>query len=136
MGSPKGNPRTVRYPPEFKLKVVRTALEKKLTPAEVAQVYGIGQSTWYHWKTAFEQGGEEALRRMRQRSVDGSKPPPGGAQEKLREDVLAAKRQFPFFGAERLWHWVRRTMFLPVSRGLVRRTLKQEGTGLPPATKN
>jgi transposase InsO family protein len=46
-------------------------------------------------------------------------------QEKLREQVLEVKRKHPYFGVLRVWQWLLRTMFLPVSFRQVRRTLAE-----------
>ncbi|MBI3098415.1 MAG: DDE-type integrase/transposase/recombinase, partial [Planctomycetes bacterium] len=135
MKGPSGRRRRPRYAPDFRLKVVRTALEKDMTADEVVRLYHIGKSTWQKWKAEYQEGGEEAL--LKENSADE------GAEDKAktpttppewRNHVVATKRQFPFFGAQRVWHWLRRTLYLPITPREVKETLREEGlvTPVPP----
>jgi len=127
MGRKPGRPRNVRYTPEFKLKVVRTALERKLENDEVVQLFGIGASTWAHWKKTYKDGGEPAILA---RPAPG-RPSGGGLTDttkaKFRHHILETKKTHPYFGIARVWHWIRRTLFLAIPIRFVRRTLKDEG---------
>jgi len=127
MGRKKGRSRDIRYTPEFKLKVVRTALERNLKNDEIVQLFGIGSSTWSYWKKAYKEGGEPALTA---RAAPG-RPPGGGLTDttraKYRHHILETKKTHPYFGIARVWHWIRRTLFVAIPIRFVRRTLKDEG---------
>lgn len=134
MDTTPGNSRSTRYDLAFKLQVVRTTLEKNLSYQEARQLYRISHSSWSRWVEVFRSGGEEALRTQSGRPPEKRKPsPPTPA---VREQVIAVKRQFPLFGIARIWHWLRRTFLLAVSRREIRDTLAEEGLlQLPPPPK-
>lgn len=135
MARPKGSVEGSCYTPEFKLRVVKEAVEKKLTAAEVGKTFGLSFSTWFRWKKLYLQGGEDAIRKDGNTRIRGKRKPPSPAETKLREHVLSVKQKYPFFGIGRIWTWIRRTVFLPVSYRFVRRTLKDEGLIEPPPKK-
>lgn len=135
MARPKGTVDGSSYTPEFKLRVVKEGVEGKLNAAEVAKAFGVGPSTWYRWKKLYLEGGEDAIRQDGSTPQRGRKQPPSPAEAKLREHILETKQKYPFFGIGRIWTWIRRTIFLPVSYRFVRRTLKEEGLIEPPAKK-
>jgi putative transposase len=135
VGRKRGRPNAVRYTPEFKLTVVKTAIEKRLSVDEVVDLYGISSATWSNWKKAYRKGGEPALA-ARPRP---GRPPGGGltdtAKARYRADILETKRKHPYFGIARVWHWIRRTLFVPIPIRFVRRTLKDEGLLQPVVRK-
>lgn len=135
MARPKGSIEGSSYTPEFKLRVVKEAVEKKLKATEVEQTFGVSFSTWFRWKKLYLKGGDAAILSDGNTPVRGKKKPPTPAETKLREHVLEVKQKYPFFGIGRIWTWIRRTVFLPVSFRFVRRTLKEEGLIEPPAQK-
>jgi len=49
----KGKPPQSRHDPEFRVKVVKTSLEKKLSAEEACELFGIGTSTWFTWKRVY-----------------------------------------------------------------------------------
>lgn len=127
MGRKRGRPRAVRYTPEFKLNVVRTALEKKLTVDEIVGLYGIGSSTWSYWKKAYDKGGEPALISVKKPGRPSHAGLTETTREKYRDHVLETKKKHPYFGIARVWHWIRRTLFVPIPVRFVRTTLREEG---------
>lgn len=135
MGRKRGRPNTVRYTPEFKLDVVKTAIEKRLSVDEVVDLYGISSATWSNWKKAYRKGGEPALAAR----LKPGRPPGGGLTDttraKFRASILETKRKHPYFGIARVWHWIRRTLFVPIPIRFVRRTLKDEGLLQPVVRK-
>ena len=110
-----------QYDLAFKLKILKEAREKKLLGKEVEKIYGVIPHTFYEWRQRYLEGGQSALER-KPREPDRKR---AGAP-KWRDQILAAKRENPWFGAGRILHWLRRTLFLPVSYGEVRTTLKEE----------
>src|SRR5437868_1380391 len=121
----KGKPPQSRHDPDFRVKVVKTSIEKKLSGKEACELFGIGTSTWFAWKKVYSQKGEDALRAYGESRRRVKKQLPPEAQEKLRSHVLEAKRDHPYFGVLRVWKWLLRTAFLPVSFRQVRHTLAE-----------
>lgn len=122
-----GKDKSFRYAPEFKVKVIRTALERKLTGEEVENLYNISRATYYTWRKQHDKGGDEALQSSGRRP--GRKPQDENTPllANIRRQVLDVKRKFPFFGIGRIGEWLRRTESLPATRGRVRKVLKQAG---------
>jgi transposase InsO family protein len=121
----RGKPPQSRYDPDFKVKVVKTSIEKSLSSTEVEKAFGVGKSTWWKWKRIYEGEGEDALRSSSRGHKRAKKQLPPEAQETLRSHVLEAKRDHPYFGVFRVWKWLLRTAFLPVSFRQVRQTLAE-----------
>jgi transposase InsO family protein/transposase-like protein len=131
MSRGKRNPKLKRYESEFKLRVIKTAEEKNLSNDEVKEVFGVSMATFIRWKQLYRDGGEEAIR-ADSKTADARKSTlPEPVRAKYREHVLETKQKYPFFGIGRIWHWIRRTLFLPVSYRFVKRTLKEEGLVQP-----
>lgn len=135
MARPKEKVELPVYDPELKLRIIKVALEKKLGAPEIKMAFGLAQSTWYRWKRLYQEGGEEAIRRDGPTQSRRPARPLTPAEEKLRTQVLATKQQYPFFGVGRIWHWLRRTMFLPISHRFVRKTLAENNLLEPPQKK-
>ena len=121
----KGKPPQSRHDPDFRVKVVKTSLEKKLSGKEALELFQVGASTLSKWKSIFLKQGEAALRSYGESRRREKKPLPPEAQEKLRSHVLKAKRDHPYFGVLRVWKWLLRTAFLPVTFRQVRHTLAE-----------
>lgn len=125
MSRPKRKSPRAQHDPEFRVKVVQTSLEKKLSVDEAHELYGVGPSTWYTWKRIYTDEGEDALREYGHRRGSGKKRIPAAIQEQVREQAIEIKRKYPFYGVRRVWQWILRTLFLPVSFRQVRQTLKE-----------
>jgi putative transposase len=125
MNRPKRKSPRAQHDPEFRVKVVKTSLEKSLSVEEAQDLYGVGPSTWYTWKKIYADKGEDALRQYGHGPRGGKKALPPALQEKLREQAIEIKRKYPFYGVQRVWQWILRTVFLPVSFRQVRQTLKE-----------
>lgn len=125
MARTKGKPPQSRHDPDFRVKVVTTSIEKELSGKEACELFGLGASTWYTWKRVYTEKGEDALRAYGEAGRRVKKQLPPAAQEKLRSHVLEVKREYPYFGVLRVWKWLVRTAFLPVSFRQVRHTLAE-----------
>lgn len=125
MARQKSNSTRDRYDPDFKVKVVKTSIEKSLSAEEAHELYGIGESTWWTWKRVYREQGEEALRHYGHGTRRRKKMIPSAIQEKVREHALEVKRKYPFFGVMRVWKWLLRRLFLPASFRQVRQTLAE-----------
>jgi transposase InsO family protein len=125
MARRKGKPPQSRHDPEFRVKVVKTSIEKELSGKEACELFGVGASTWWTWKRVYTEKGEDALRAYGESRRRVKKQLPPEAQEKLRSHVLGVKQEYPYFGVLRVWKWLLRTAFLPVSFRQVRHTLAE-----------
>lgn len=126
MNRPKRTSPRAQHDPEFRVKVVKTSLEKKLSGEEAQELYGVGPSTWYTWKRIYTEQGENALREYGKRSGRGKKAIHPELKRQLRDRTVETKRKYPFYGVYRVWQWVVRSFFLPVSFRQVRQTMAEE----------
>jgi putative transposase len=126
MSRPQRTSPRAQHDPEFRVKVVKTSLEKNLSVDEAHELYGIGAATWYTWKKIFAVKGEDALRKYGMRSGREQKPIHPELKRQLRDRTVETKRKYPFYGVHRVWQWVVRTFFLPVSFRQVRQTMAEE----------
>ena len=113
-------PHTHSHPFELRRKAVRLCLEEGFPVAQVARELGVGFSTLGAWVRRYRAQGEAGLQgKARSRS-----PRPQVAPAVKRE-AIALKRDHPDFGIEKISQFLRRVLFLPVSRETVRRTLHE-----------
>ena len=78
---PKGKPNK-RYTPEFKIKVVETMLEEKLTYKEAARQFDVSSDTVVaKWERIYLEEGADGLRIERRGRKSAERPP------KLKKDV-------------------------------------------------
>ena len=131
----KASRKRVRYTPAFKLKVLRTALEKRLTFDEVRKAFGVGPATFYAWKKRHKAGGDAAVLEESRKPGPAVATLPAPIEGRVREGILRTKQEHPYFGVARVWQWLRRIFFLPVSYRQVRRAMKEENLVLPKPKK-
>ena len=135
MKRPDGRKRRARYDAEFKLRVLKAAVAKEMTGEEVFKTFGVTATTYYAWRDVFAEGGEAALQGARSKAASDEPSPPDPAKEKLKEQVVAVKKEHPYFGIGRVWQWLRRMFFLPVSYRQIRATMKEQNLVAPPPKK-
>jgi len=126
MNRPERTSPRAQHDPEFRVEVVKTSLEKHLTLEEAQELYGVGSSTWYMWKRIYSQKGEKALREYGSRPGREKKAIHPELKRQLRDRTVETKRKYPYYGVYRVWQWVVRTFFLPVSFRQVRQTMAEE----------
>jgi len=126
---PPAPPKTSRiHPPELRLKLAKLYLEESIPAAVIARESGVREHTIRYWAKLYQKLGEAGLRgKNRPR---GPKPKTG-----VHTAIIAAKRKHPEYGIQKLAHWLKRKLFLPVSRETVRRTLRREKLMLPAKKK-
>ena len=86
---------------------------------QVAREMGVGLSTLSKWVRVYRAQGEAGLQ---------SKPTRRGGQRPkvapaVKAKAVELKRRHPDFGIQKISQFLRRVLFLPVSRETVRRTL-------------
>jgi transposase InsO family protein len=120
----------VRYPAEFRLRIVRLFLEENYTQRMIADEFGVGKSTIGHWVRRYRNEGEEGLR---DRPVPKRKPT--AKKSLVREKIVETKLANPRFGIRRIRDTLRRFLLLKTSAETVRKTLHAEGLADPPQAK-
>jgi transposase InsO family protein/transposase-like protein len=114
-----------KYDADFRVRVVETALAKKMSLEEVDEAFGVNTSTYSTWKKIFKNKGEEALRQYGESRRKTKKKAPLVPKEKVRKHIMAVKKEYPFFGVFRVWKWILRTLFLPVTYRQVREEMSE-----------
>ena len=119
--------RTIRphphsHPFEVRRKAVQLCLEESFPVQRVAHEMGVGQSTLSKWVRLYRDQGEAGLqskpvRRNRQRPK---------VALAVKTEVVELKRRHPDLGIKKISQFLRRVLFLPVSRETVRRTLHEQ----------
>ena len=111
-------PHAYSHPVELRRKAVQLCLEEGFPVKQVARELGVGFSTLGAWVRRYRAQGEAGLQgKARPRS-----PRPQVAAAVKRQTVELKRRQ-PDFGIQKISQFLRRVLFLPVSRETVRRTL-------------
>src|SRR5512147_1592542 len=106
------------YPFEVRRKAVQLCLEEGFPVEQVARELGVGVSSIALWLRAYRAQGEAGLQgKLTQR------PPRPQVAPAVKQKVVALKRRHPDFGIQRISQFLRRVLWLPVSRETVRRTL-------------
>lgn len=93
---------------------------------EACRTAHVGYATFYYWRPRFEQGGYAALEEMRSHAPHTF---PNQLPASIREEVMAAKREHPEWGRQRIADELRKAHgWQPViSASEVRRTLIDAG---------
>jgi transposase InsO family protein len=107
---------------EVRRKAVQLCLEESFPVEQVAREMGVGRSTLDKWVKLYREQGEAGLQ---------SQPRRGGSQQAkvaaaVKTQVVELKRRHPDLGIQKISQFLRRALFLPVSRETVRRTLHQQ----------
>ena len=110
------------HPNEVRRKAVQLCLEEGFPVPQVAREMGVGRSTLTKWIKLYRDQGEAGLQ---------SKPirrngPQAKVAPAVKAQVVELKRQHPELGVKRISQFLRRVLFLPVSRETVRRTLHEQ----------
>src|SRR5574342_819331 len=114
-------PHAYSHPFELRRKAVQLCLEEGFPVKQVARELGVGFSTLGAWVRRYHGQGEAGLQgKARLRS-----PRPQVAAA-VKRQALELKRRHPNLGIQRISQFLRRVLFLPVSRETVRRTLHEQ----------
>lgn len=115
------------YPPEVRLAVVRSYLEKQGTALELAQLYSVTPKAIYDWARIYRDKGEAGLRFERKGRSKEAKP----VHPQVEQEILETKKQFGWFGVPRLVQWLRRSKLIAVTSTEVEKTLEKAGLDKP-----
>ena len=115
-------PHAHSHPFEVRRKAVQLCLEESFPIKQVAREMGVGLSTLTKWVRVYREQGEAGLQSQPGRR--GRRRPKMAAAVKTK--VVELKRHHPDLGIQKISQFLRRVMFLPVSRETVRRTLHEQ----------
>jgi transposase InsO family protein len=119
-----------RYGLEFKLRCVKLQLEEGIPIPLLSKEVGASKDVIRRWAKAYQERGEAGLRKG---------VVPAGSRRKLpepvREKIIEIKKREPFFGVKRIFHLLRRALFLSASPETVRQTLRAESLIVPSKKK-
>ena len=107
------------HPFEVRRKAVQLYLEEGFSPELIARQMGVGKSTLSKWVRLYRDHGEAGL--QSQETGPSRQRPKVAAAVKTK--VVELKRRHPDLGIQKISQFLRRVLFLPVSRETVRRTL-------------
>lgn len=113
------------YTKEERLQAIEAFRQSGMGVDEFADTWGVSGASMGRWLAAFEAGGEAALVHPdgRGRPKGTKKPVP----QPVKNAVMDAKEEFPFFGVRRIQSWCERAFGLGVSRQAVQETLAEAG---------
>lgn len=114
------------YAPEFKKEVLEVLAKENLLVSEVSRLYGISEHTIYGWREKHRQLGDAGLVNKRPGKVVVHTVP-----DPIRQAIVEAKKEHPESGPRRIRDFLSRFHFLGVSKGVVEKTLKEEGLFKP-----
>ncbi len=115
-------PHVYSHPFEVRRKAVQLCLEESFPVQQVAREMGVGLSTLSKWVRLYREQGEAGLQARPGRR--GSRRPKVAAAVKTK--VVELKRHHPDLGIQKISQFLRRVLFLPVSRETVRQTLHEQ----------
>ena len=115
-------PHVYSHPFEVRRKAVQLCLEESFPVERVAREMGVGRSTLSKWVRLYREQGEAGLQ---SKSAGPSCPRPKVAVA-VKTKVVELKRRHPEIGVKKISQFLRRMLFLPVSRETVRRTLHEQ----------
>ena len=107
---------------EVRRKAVQLYLEEGFPLELIAREMGVGQSTLSKWVRLYRDHGEAGLKSQEARP-SGQRPRVAAA---VKTKVVELKRRHPDLGIQKISQFLRRVLFLPVSRETVRRTLHEQ----------
>jgi len=110
------------HPFEVRHKAVQLYLEEGFSPELIARQMGVGKSTLSKWVRLYRDQGEAGLKSQ---EVHRSRQRPKVAAA-VKTKVVELKRRHPDLGIKKISQFLRRVLFLPVSRETVRQTLHEQ----------
>ncbi len=125
------NLRKKKYSPTEKKKIIEAYLSSDMSSKVFCGAWGLGTSSLNEWVKRYEAEGSDGLMRRAHGVNDrrlGMKVPLA-----VRNEILEIKKKEPQFGFEKIKQWMFRFKGVQVSKGTIRKTIKNEG--LPLAMK-
>ena len=118
---PKRAYRTLAYPVEFRLRMLRFFLEEGYSAAVLQEEFGVSPHSIQRWVRAYRLGGVEALEPKRR--LGGKTRVPA----EVRQQMVEIKKDHPEYGPRRIADVLKRFFLMPASCSTVHKTLSQKG---------
>jgi len=113
--------RTLAYPVEFRLRVVRLSLEEGCSTAMLCEQFGISHHSVQRWVKAYRLHGAEGLV---PRVPTGGKP---RVAKEIRRQAIKVKSDHPEYGPRRIADVLKRFFLMRTSPSTVHKTLSERG---------
>ena len=105
------------YPMELRLQAVKLHLEEGFSLGLVAEELHLDKNTIWDWVRRYRQSGWSGLE-----PHSCGRPLPSPRTVAVQKEIVRLKTAHPQFGILCIAQWLRRMLFLPVSRETVRKT--------------
>ena len=117
----KRKSRTLAFPVEFRLRVVKLYLEEGYSPKLLVEQFGISTHSIQRWVKAFRLHGAAGLEPKRPVTRKSRLP------EEVRHQALEVKREHPEYGPRRITDVLKRFFLMRTSPATVHKTLAERG---------
>jgi len=122
--------RTLAYPVEFRLRMIRLYLEEGYSTGVLKEEFGVSAHSINRWVRAYRENGASGLE---------PKPRTGGGKSRqpasVRRQVVKLKKEHPEYGARRIADVLKRFFLIRTSQCTVHKTLAEEGLVKKPRKK-
>lgn len=112
------------YSPEQRRQAVEAYLKSGLTQQEFAKVWGTSPGSLFNWVKAYKESGPKGLENTSYLAA-GKKRGPKGLPAPVKQEITEIKQQNPGFGFKKVQDFLYRFRGVKVSKGSVRKTLKE-----------
>ena len=119
-GAKKGC-RTLAYPVEFRLRMVRLFLEEGYSAQLLREEFGVSSHSIRRWAEAYRLHGAEGLEPKRRLGAKSRVP------DEVRRQAVVVKKNHPEYGARRIADVLKRFFFMRASPATVHKTLSERG---------
>jgi transposase InsO family protein len=117
----KRKSRTLAFPVEFRLRVVKLYLEEGYSPRLLVEQFGISTHSIQRWVKAFRLRGAEGL------EPKGCVSRKSRVAEEVRQQAVAVKQEHPEYGPRRITDVLKRFFLMRTSPATVHKTLAERG---------
>jgi transposase len=119
-GKKKGT-RTLAYPVEFRLRIVKLYLEEGYSVSLICEEFGISTHSVRRWVKAYRRGGVQGLE---PKSGTGAKP---SVTPETQKRMVSVKKAHPEYGPRRIADVLKRFFLIRTSQSTVHKTLSDKG---------
>jgi len=113
--------RTLAYPVEFRLRMVRLFLEEGYSSTLLGEQFGVSSHSIQRWIRAYRLRGAEGLEPKRHTGGKTKVP------EEVRQRMVDLKKVHPEYGPRRIADVLKRFFLIPTSQATVHKTLAEKG---------
>jgi len=113
--------RTLAFPVEFRLRIVKLYLEEGYSPKLLVEQFGISTHSIQRWVKAYRLHGAQGLEPKRLVSRKSR------VAEEVRQQAVAVKREHPEYGPRRITDVLKRFFLMRTSPATVHKTLAERG---------